>query len=228
MRGQLDHAIFMESQDIKRNALWIVSGILIIILVTLGVIFIKRNQKNDSAQTTNTLGVTNQQSSMPIGESTKSPMKKTYNSPPPIVSANQIQGKKATIKTTKGDIVFEFYADAAKAASNFIFLTTEGFYDGLTFHRREEGFVIQGGDHIGNGTGGPGYQFADEPVTRDYKRGIVAMANSGPNTNGSQFFIMLADNPLPKQYTIFGNVVSGMDVVDKIQVGDVMEKVVIE
>jgi len=98
----------------------------------------------------------------------------------------------------------------------------------LTFHRREKGFVIQGGDPNGNGTGGPGYKFVDEPVTREYDRGIVAMANAGPNTNGSQFFIMLANNPLPKQYTIFGKVISGLDVVDKIKVGDVMELVTIE
>src|SRR3989344_2660206 len=92
----------------------------------------------------------------------------------------------------------------------------------------EEEIVIQGGDPKGNGTGDPGYKFSDEPVIRDYTRGIVAMANSGPNTNGSQFFIMLADTSLPKQYTIFGNVTSGMEVVDQIQVGDVMEKVTIE
>jgi len=101
----------------------------------------------------------------------------------------------------------------------------EKFYDGLTFHRREEGFVIQGGDPAGNGTGGPGYKFGDELVTKDYMRGIVAMANSGPNTNGSQFFIMLDDTPsLPKQYTIFGKVINGLEAVDAIQVGDKIVK----
>lgn len=141
---------------------------------------------------------------------------------------NNMNGKKARIKTSKGDIVFKLFADAPIASSNFISLVNDGFYDGLTFHRREEGFVIQGGDPNGDGTGGPGYKFKDEPVTRDYTRGIVAMANSGPNTNGSQFFIMLADTSLPKQYTIFGEVVSGMEAVDKIIVGDVMEKITIE
>lgn len=157
-----------------------------------------------------------------------SKVKKTYSKVPEIIPVNQITGSKARIKTAKGEIVIQFFADAPQAASNFITLGKDGFYDGLTFHRREEGFVIQGGDPIGNGTGGPGYKFNDEPVTRDYNRGIVAMANSGPNTNGSQFFIMLADTPLPKQYTIFGEVISGMDAVDKIEVGDVMEKVTIE
>ena len=99
----------------------------------------------------------------------------------------------------------------------------------MTFHRVVPGFVIQGGDPSGNGTGGPGYRFEDEPVTRKYDKGIVAMANAGPDTNGSQFFIMLEDNPtLPPSYTIFGKVTLGQEVVDKIQVGDIIQKIVIE
>ena len=128
-----------------------------------------------------------------------------------------------TIKTDKGTIVFETYdADAPKAAQNFITLAQKGFYNGTIFHRIIPGFMIQGGDPTGTGMGGPGYSFADElnPATASYKagyvRGTVAMANSGPNTNGSQFFIMQADNPLPHSYTIFGKVISGMDVVDAI------------
>lgn len=137
-----------------------------------------------------------------------------------------IKSKKAVIQTKKGNIEFELYPEATKAASNFVFLAKDGFYDGLTFHRVEKGFVIQGGDPFGNGTGGPGYRFEDEPVTRPYSKGIVAMANSGPDTNGSQFFIMLADYPqLPPKYTIFGKVTKGQEVVDSIAVGDVMEKV---
>jgi len=137
--------------------------------------------------------------------------------------------QKATITLAKGGaITFDIFGDIApKTASNFIALSKMHFYDGLTFHRVEPGFVVQGGDPLGNGTGGPGYKFEDEPVTMDYTQGIVAMANSGPNTNGSQFFIMLADTPLPKQYTIFGKVTAGMDLVQKIQVGDVMQSVVI-
>lgn len=128
-----------------------------------------------------------------------------------------------TISTNYGDIQFETYdADAPKTVENFITLANKGFYNGLTFHRVIKGFMIQGGDPNGNGTGGPGYQFADElnpsaeAYKNGYKRGVVAMANAGPNTNGSQFFIMHQDYPLPNNYTIFGHVVVGQDVVDKI------------
>lgn len=147
------------------------------------------------------------------------------NLPFKILSEEEITSKKVLIVTPKGNIEIELFADAPIASSNFISLISKKFYDGLTFHRRVEGFVIQGGDPNGTGSGGPGYKFKDETVTRDYERGIVAMANSGPNTNGSQFFIMLADTPLPKQYTIFGQVLLGMEVVDKIAVGDKMTSV---
>ncbi len=143
---------------------------------------------------------------------------------------DQITGKLVRISTAKGDIVLELYPKTAPlAVSNFIYLTEKGFYNNLTFHRREEGFVIQGGDPKGNGTGGPGYRFADELTdSYRYERGILAMANSGPSTNGSQFFIMLKDTPLPKNYTIFGKVVSGLETVDKIVVGDKMTAVTVE
>ncbi|MFH1236470.1 MAG: peptidylprolyl isomerase [Parcubacteria group bacterium] len=153
-------------------------------------------------------------------------MPKEYNFPG-VLPAERIQGKKVTLETNKGVIEFELYPDdAPKTVSNFVYLAEEGFYDGLTFHRVVPGFVIQGGDPKGTGVSGPGYQFEDEPVTKNYDQGIVAMANAGPDTNGSQFFIMLDDNPsLPKAYTIFGKVTQGMDVVKKIVVGDRMEKV---
>jgi len=148
---------------------------------------------------------------------------------PGVLAADVLQNKKAIIQTNKGIIEIEIYPETPITSSNFLILAANGFYDGLTFHRIEPGFVIQGGDPLGNGMGGPGYQFQDEPVTLDYKKGIVAMANSGPDTNGSQFFIMLEDNPeLPKNYTIFGNVIAGMEVVSKIAVGDTMQKVVIQ
>ncbi|MFA6315309.1 MAG: peptidylprolyl isomerase [Candidatus Paceibacterota bacterium] len=128
-----------------------------------------------------------------------------------------------TIETNKGTIVFETYdADAPNTSKNFVTLANKGYYNGVIFHRVIKGFMIQGGDPTGTGRGGPGYQFADElnPNTDSakagYVRGTVAMANSGPNTNGSQFFIMHKDYPLPHDYTIFGKVISGMDVVDKI------------
>ncbi len=149
---------------------------------------------------------------------------------PGVLEETERTKKQVHITTEKGDIVFELFgAEAPLTVSNFVWLTRHEFYNGLTFHRVEPGFVIQGGDPNGNGTGGPGYQFADEKVTRDYDEGIVAMANAGPNTNGSQFFIMLADNAtLPKNYTIFGKVISGLDVVHQIRVGDVMKEVRLE
>ena len=127
------------------------------------------------------------------------------------------------IKTSKGDITLEFFpADAPKTVENFTTLAKKGFYDGVIFHRVISGFMIQGGDPTGTGSGGPGYQFADElnpqapSYQNGYTRGTVAMANAGPNTNGSQFFIMHKDTSLPHAYTIFGRVISGMEVVDAI------------
>lgn len=152
--------------------------------------------------------------------------RKKYSSPFPDLSPSELKNKKAVIETAKGNIEFEIYPEASRAATNFISLANDKFYNGLTFHRVEPGFVIQGGDPIGNGSGGPGYTFQDEPVTKKYLKGTVAMANAGPNTNGSQFFIMLEDNlNLPPKYTIFGKVIKGQNVVDKIVVGDVMTKV---
>jgi cyclophilin family peptidyl-prolyl cis-trans isomerase len=138
----------------------------------------------------------------------------------------------ATIETDKGTIEIELHTTSApKAAANFIDLARKGYFDGVVFHRLVPGFVIQGGDgeygHLDRldrarlGTGGPGYRFADEPFEGDYLRGAVAMANAGPNTNGSQFFICLADlsgGRLPKKYTLFGQVTKGMEVVDAIAV----------
>jgi cyclophilin family peptidyl-prolyl cis-trans isomerase len=125
----------------------------------------------------------------------------------------------ATIRTMKGDIVLDIHdQDAPRAATNFLDLARKGFYDGVIFHRVVPGFVVQGGDPTGTGRGGPGYKFDDEPFSGDYVRGAVAMANAGPNTNGSQFFICLEDlgGRLPKNYTLFGHVTAGMDVVDAI------------
>jgi len=150
-------------------------------------------------------------------------------------SINSVESKKfmnATLYTNYGDIKIEFFEkDAPKTVENFTKLADSKFYDGVKFHRVIKGFMIQGGDPFSKddskiamwGTGGPGYKFNDEINAQSdlytktgYKKGIVAMANSGTNTNGSQFFIMHADYPLPPLYTIFGKVVSGQDVVDKI------------
>ncbi len=148
---------------------------------------------------------------------------------PGVLKPEVLQNKKVVIQTAKGIIEIQIYPDMPITASNFILLAANGFYDGLKFHRVESGFVVQGGDPNGDGTGGPGYQFQDEAVTREYLKGTVAMANAGPNTNGSQFFILLADHPeLPKQYVIFGQVIAGQDVVEKIAVGDIMQKVIVQ
>jgi cyclophilin family peptidyl-prolyl cis-trans isomerase len=136
----------------------------------------------------------------------------------------------ATISTDKGDIVIAMDASRApKSVNNFVFLAREGFYDGLTFHRVVDDFVVQGGCPQGDGRGGPGYRFADEPVQGEYVAGAVAMANAGPDTNGSQFFICTVDDSakLAKQYNLFGQVTSGMDVVGQVQVGDVMRSVAV-
>jgi cyclophilin family peptidyl-prolyl cis-trans isomerase len=136
---------------------------------------------------------------------------------------------RAVISTDLGDIEADlFTTDAPKATGNFVELAKKGYYDDVIFHRVIPGFVIQGGDgqhgkrsslNAGQvGTGGPGYKFEDEPIKGDYARGALAMANSGPNTNGSQFFICHQDltGKLPKNYTIFGQVTKGLDIVDQI------------
>ncbi len=143
-------------------------------------------------------------------------MAKEYKSAP----AKTIDGAKkytATIETTAGTMTADLFADEAPATvNNFAFLANEGFYTDVIFHRVIPGFMIQGGDPTGTGRGGPGYKFADEPVKRKYLRGTLAMANSGPNTNGSQFFVMHADYALPPNYTIFGQLMSGEETLDAI------------
>lgn len=137
----------------------------------------------------------------------------------PEMSIDLDTAYQATLHTSEGDITIDFYpADAPLTVNNFVFLARDGFYDGVIFHRVIDGFMIQGGDPSGTGTGGPGYKFRDElgHSKSSYNRGTVAMANAGPNTNGSQFFIMHADYGLPNQYSIFGTVTDGMDVVDAI------------
>ena len=155
---------------------------------------------------------------------------KTYPNPGKLADA-EIQNKQARIVTNKGTIVFTLDAKQAPlAVSSFIYLANQQYYDGLTWHRVIAGFMAQGGDPTGTGTGGPGYQFADEKVTSEYVEGTVAMANSGPNTNGSQFFITNTDDTqtLQKNYTIFGHVTSGLDVVKSLVIGDTMTKITIE
>ena len=133
-----------------------------------------------------------------------------------------------TIATDKGDIVMRLDAGLAPTTvNNFVVNARNGFYDGLTFHRVVPEFVIQGGCPEGSGRGGPGYKFADEPVKGEYTAGAVAMANAGPNTNGSQFFICIDDcrRKLAPSYNLFGYVIDGIEVAQAVQVGDVMASV---
>lgn len=136
-----------------------------------------------------------------------------------------------TMETTKGTIILELYPEhAPKTVNNFVFLTKQGYYDGLSFHRVISNFMIQGGDPTGIGSGGPGYRFADECAGNPLKheRCVISMANAGPNTNGSQFFITHSPQPhLNGRHTVFGKVVKGQDVVDAIRQGDKMEKVTV-
>ena len=150
---------------------------------------------------------------------------------PPEFEIDEQALYRVTIDTPKGRIVMDLDPQLApNTVNNFVALARQGYYDGLTFHRVVPDFVIQGGCPQGTGTGGPGYQFSDEPVKGDYTLGAVAMANAGPNTNGSQFFITIDDctRKLTKDYNLFGYVVDGIDVAQATQVGDVMQSVVVE
>ena len=165
---------------------------------------------------------------MPTGDSQNTPDVSKLKSPIPIV-IDPAKKYIATIKTAKGDIVLELYAkDAPVTVNNFVSLAKKGFYNGLTFHRVIPGFMAQGGDPSGNGTGGPGYKFQDEFSSRTHVTGSLSMANSGPNTNGSQFFICYAPQPhLNGKHTVFGQCTAGMDVLTKLVNGDKMVEVVI-
>lgn len=158
---------------------------------------------------------------------------KQWNQPP----AMQIDPKHryvAKMETTRGPIEIELAAQyAPKTVNNFVFLAREGYYDGVSFHRVIDNFVVQGGDPTGTGSGGPGYKFEDEvdfsknPLK--HETGVLSMANAGPGTNGSQFFITHSPQPhLDGKHTVFGRVTNGMDVVNRIRKGDKMVKVVIE
>ena len=153
----------------------------------------------------------------------------TFDAPPELQIEDGVTYT-ATMETSCGTIVLELDTERAPITSNnFITLARAGFFDGLSFHRAVPGFVIQGGDPLGDGTGGPGYQFEDELPDGGYALGDLAMANAGPNTNGSQFFITTVATPwLDGKHTIFGRVTSGQNVVDDLEGGDEIESIVIE
>lgn len=158
-------------------------------------------------------------------------MPKQQWSRPPAMQIDPEKTYRATIETNKGTIELELYPQhAPKTVNNFVFLAKEGFYDGVSFHRVIQNFVIQGGDPTGTGRGGPGYQFEDEVKGNSltHETGVISMANAGPNTNGSQFFITHAPQPhLNGRHTVFGKVIDGMDVVYAIRQGDKMTGVAI-
>ena len=150
---------------------------------------------------------------------------------PPAFEIDDQATYRVTIDTDKGDIVMDLDPRLApNTVNNFVALARQGYYDGLTFHRVVPEFVIQGGCPEGSGRGGPGYKFADEPVKGEYTLGAVAMANAGPNTNGSQFFICIDDcrRKLAPSYNLFGYVTDGMDIALGTQVGDTMRKVSVD
>lgn len=153
---------------------------------------------------------------------------KQWNSPPPM----QIDASKIyliTMETSKGTFDLELYPENAPVTvNNFVFLTQEGYYDGVSFHRVISNFMIQGGDPTSTGRGGPGYKFSDEVYGNPlkHKTGFISMANAGPNTNGSQFFVTHSPQPhLDGKHTVFGKVTNGMEVVNAIEQGDKMIKV---
>lgn len=192
-------------------------GLVILIVAVAGWALFKYDSKSSNNNSNNQSKETPM--STPIIKQVEKPTKEEAAAYDAIVDK-----KLGVIETNKGVIKVKFYAkDAPYTVASFMKLTEKGLYDGLIFHRVISGFMIQGGDPYGNGTGGPGYKFDDElnpkaaSYKEGYKKGVLAMANSGKNTNGSQFFIMLADNTtMPKDYTIFGKVVSGQDIVDAI------------
>ncbi len=165
----------------------------------------------------------------PAQDAAPSPGPKTYLSSP-AMTIDPSRQYRATIRTAKGDLVLELFAgDAPITVNSFVFLAREGFYDGLTFHRVIPGFMAQGGCPEGTGRGGPGYRFDDEITHHKHGTGALSMANSGPNTNGSQFFITYAPQPhLDGKHTVFGRLIEGMDVLESLENGDIMLRVSIQ
>lgn len=225
-----------------RNLIFAVIG-LIVVIVAVFLFTSKRNSSGDTIIPSPQLLTTPTPNLSNVDLNATNKTSEKMKVPFEVLGSDQIKGKKVNISTDKGDIVIELFADAPTASSNFLYLVNKKFYDGLIFHRVIKDFMIQGGDPQGNGGGGPGYTFLEDKIVNNgkYNRGIVAMAKRGDEpsgTGGSQFFIMHKDSPLPPEYAIFGQVISGMDVVDTIansQVeGDrplqpvVMKKVIVE
>lgn len=195
--------------------------VLVVIVFIVGFLFISNQSKKErKAEIPDEAAVENySETPNDTSMAQKNQNSKTNTSSPKAPEMTIDENKKyiATIETTEGSIKVELNAlQTPITVNNFVTLAKKGFYDGTIFHRAISGFMIQGGDPEGTGAGGPGYRFEDEPFEGEYTRGTIAMANAGPDTNGSQFFIMHKDYPLPPNYTIFGKVTDGIEVVDKI------------
>jgi len=186
--------------------------ILFLATIAIGLFIIKKTNQNQSTITPDASPLTLTKSNSMTPSNTDTTTQTTTQT-----QLDPQQVYLATLQTDLGNIVIQLNTkDTPITATNFLSLADKGFYNNTVFHRVINGFMIQGGDPKGDGTGGPGYQFDDEPFTGEYARGAVAMANAGPNTNGSQFFIMHQDYALAKNYVIFGQVIEGLDTVDKI------------
>lgn len=213
---------------------YLIGGIALILLIIAGIGFQKANssannpagEQSTSNTATSGSGLSLQLQNLGIAEvASPTPAKQELTATPkarkqmqkPTMQIDQNKKYTAVLKTSAGDIeILLNPVQTPITVNNFVALARDSFYDETIFHRTINGFMIQGGDPTGNGTGGPGYRFDDEPFKGEYTRGTVAMANAGPNTNGSQFFIMHQDYALPKNYVIFGKVTKGIEVVDAI------------
>lgn len=179
------------------------AGTLILVLV-IGYSYFNKPDKNDNIPE-------------PVAETKQEVDKMDKKLTKPELTVDKTKTYQAVLQTTEGAITIDLnVTDTPITVNNFVYLINNKFYDNTIFHRIIDGFMVQGGDPTGTGSGGPGYRFDDEPFEGEYTRGVVAMANAGPNTNGSQFFIMHADYALPSSYVIFGRVSEGLDIVDKI------------
>lgn len=199
----------------KSEVFMILGGLAIFAIVLSLFIQMQAGQDINKNSDTNKLSILGKND-----EGTPEPKPTTADAPP--MTLDTTKDYKAVLQTTEGAITIDLNEEETPiTVNNFVYLARTGFYDDTIFHRVIEEFMIQGGDPKGDGTGGPGYKFNDESFDGEYTRGTVAMANSGPNTNGSQFFIMHEDSPLPKDYVIFGKVTDGLDVVDAIATANV-------
>lgn len=207
------------------------TAILILPIIVILVLILFSNKKDGKKETegstatnTNTTQTTSAQTQPVKQEQTTPAVEKQEKAGVPTMQLDKSKRYKAVLDTSVGKITIALNSlETPVTVNNFVYLAKKGFYNGTIFHRVINNFMIQGGDPNGDGTGGPGYTFDDEPFDGLYTTGTIAMANAGPNTNGSQFFIMHKDYPLPKNYVIFGKVIEGIEIVNNIATAPVEE-----